>query len=143
MEFAQRYPGYAPDNPSINTPIEPGIKPLCDALNGLPGVHTLWSCEGHPSDGADPYVVFVANQAIAFKVDSAIAAGREKTGLHFVWWTTANFREDGSLQYTIRAEDYRVKKTPFWHFWPLPRWNQRAMVKDLARLAELVAQLKH
>lgn len=142
MEFAQRYPGYTPDNSSINTPIERGIKPLCDALNSLPGVCTIWSCEGHPSAEAAPYVVFVADQGTAFNVDSVITAEPEVTSLHFVWWTTANFRQDGSMQYTIRPHDNRILHGAWWRFWPLPRWSQRLMAKDLARLADLVAQLK-
>lgn len=143
MEFAQLYPGFTPDNPSINTPIEPGVKPLCDALNSLHGVYTVWSCEGHPNRGAAPFVIFVTDQATAFKVTSVIAADRDETGLHFNWWTTATFREDGSLQYAIKPDDYRIPSGTWWRFWPLPRWSQRVMMNDLARLAELVSQLKH
>lgn len=142
MEFAQKYPGYKPDNRSINTPIELGVKPLCDALNSLPGVFTIWSCEGHPWVRADPYVVFVTDQATAFKVDEVITADRETTGLHFVWWTTANFRKDGSLQYAIRPNDYRISDGTWWRFWPLPRWSHRRMKIDLMRIAEMIGKLK-
>lgn len=142
MEFAQRYPGYTADNPSINTPIERGVKPLCDALNGLPGVHTIWSCEGHPSEGGTPFVILVTDQATAFKVSSVIEVDGDTTGLHFYWGMTATFREDGSLQYTIRPDDYRIPDGAWWRLWPLPRWSQRVMLNDLGRLAELVTQLK-
>ncbi len=143
MEFAQRYPGYKPSNPSINTAIEPGIRPLCDALNSRPGVYTIWSCEGHPSIGSVPYVIFVSDQESAFEVDFLISANPEHLGLHFVWRTTANFRDDGSLQYTIQPHDCRVLDGAWWRFWPLPRWNQQLMAKDLARLAELITQITH
>ena len=143
MDFAQRYPGYTPDNPSINTPIESGVKPLCDALNSLPGVYTVWSCEGHPYRGHPPFAIFVTDQATAFKVNSAIEAGPHTKALHFNWWTTATFREDGSLQYSIQPSDWRIPDGTWWRFWPLPRWSRRVMMKDLKRLAELVAQIKY
>lgn len=40
--------------------IDAGIAPLVLAMNKLPGVRTLWSCEGHPYSALErrPYVVF-------------------------------------------------------------------------------------
>lgn len=143
MEFIQRYPGYAADNPSINTPIEAGVRPLCDALNGLPGVFTIWSCEGHPERPSRPFVTFLAPETTAFTVHCAIEPSNEKLGLHFNWWLTSHFREDGSVQYTIEPNDYRISTVTWQRWFSLRRWNHRIMLNDLSRLAELVAQLKH
>lgn len=41
--------------------IEPGIQPVVDALNAIPGVQTLWSCHGHPMlVPRNPFVSFQA-----------------------------------------------------------------------------------
>ncbi len=40
----------------FGTVIDPGIKPLVDAMNNSGWVITVSSCEGH--DGSDPYVAF-------------------------------------------------------------------------------------
>ncbi|WP_139335765.1 hypothetical protein [Janthinobacterium sp. TND4EL3] len=140
MEFAQKYPGYTADNRSINTPVEAGVIPLCDALNSLPGVFTIWSCEGHPERASRPFVTFVAPKELAFKVHRAIEERGQDLGLNFNWWLTANFRDDGSMQYTIEPNDYRVSKGAWQRWWSSRRWSHRVMLKDLSRLATLVQQ---
>lgn len=138
MEFASRYPGYTPDNASINTSIEQGVKPLCNALNSLPGVFTIWSCEGHPDRHARPYVVFVTDHSTAFGIHCAIQA-RPGLGLRFNWGVTASFREDGSLQYVLEPHDYRVS-VGSWRGWKFARrLDHGRLLKDILRLAELVA----
>jgi len=83
MEFAQKYPGYAADNRSINAPVEAGVVRLCDALNSLHGVFTIWSCERHPELLSRPVVTFVAPKELAFKVHRAIEERGQGLGLNF------------------------------------------------------------
>lgn len=143
MTLAQLYPGFDLNCPAIKAPIEPGIKPVCDALNALPGVFTLWSCEGHPEHASRPFVTFIADEATAFKVHCAIGPDNDEFGLHFCWWLLASFRDDGTMQYTIEPNDNRVSKGTWQRWWSSRRWDHRVMEKDLSRLATLVAQLKH
>jgi hypothetical protein len=143
VNLAELYPGFDLNAPAINAPIEPGIRPLCDALNALPGVHTLWSCEGHPEDASRPYATFIADAATAFKVHGAIGPDSGKRGLTFCWYLVASFRDDGTMQYTIEPNDYRVSKGTWQRWWSSRRWDQRLMENDLSRLAVLVAQLNH
>lgn len=142
MTPTQLYPGFDLHAPAITASIEPGIKPVCDALNALPSVFTLWSCEGHPEDGSQPYVTFIADTATAFNVHSAIGPDSGKSGLLFCWCLNASFRNDGSMQYTIEPNDYRISKHSWQRWWSRRRWNQRLVETDLSRLGALVAQLK-
>lgn len=142
MNRAELYPRFDRTCPAILAPIEPGIGPLCDALNALPDVHTLWSCEGHPDLPARPYVTFIADKDTAFKVHLAIGPNCGKLGLEFNWGMEANFRQDGSMQYTIAPNDYRVSQGTWHRWWSANRWDRRKMNADLMRLAAIVAMLK-
>jgi len=46
--------------------IDPGIAEHCKLLNGVPGIATLWSCEGHkassPAKPNKPYLVLACSQ---------------------------------------------------------------------------------
>ena len=111
---------------------EPGIRPVCSALNSLCGVHTLWSCEGHAIRSYRPYVVFVAEQRLAFRIHTAIECGHLSGFLKYCWATSANFRDDGTLQYTTELSDTRLRR---WWFYPLMRGRVDA---EIARLATLI-----
>lgn len=143
MTPAQLYPGFDLNAPAIKAPIEPGVIPLCAALNALPGVHTLWSCEGHPEDGSRAYATFIGPAETAFAISRAIGPDSQNAGLYFCWNLTATFRDDGSLQYTIEPNDYRVTR-PTWGEWLFARrrWNKQTMANDLSGLAGLVRKLK-
>lgn len=142
MTPTQLYSGFDLNSPAIKAPIEPGVRPLCDALNALPGVHTLWSCQGHPEDGSRPYATFIAPAETAFAISRAIGPDNQDLGLHFYWNLTATFRDDGTLQYTIEPNDYRVTQ-PRWGGWLFARrlWDMQTMVRDLSGLAGLVRNL--
>jgi hypothetical protein len=118
--------------------IEPGVQPLCDALNALPGVSTLWSCEGHPDRPSRPYVIFSAPESIAFSLHQKLERGADVDALEFSWWLKAHFDAAGAMQYTIEPNDYRIPGDP----WPFRRkWNRKGMDQELKRLANLVAQV--
>lgn len=137
----QLYPGFDLLAPAINAPIEAGVRPLCDALNNHPEVHTLWSCEGHPEDGHRPYVTFLAGASFAFKVHQAIT-DQSLSKLHFSWSIAGTFREGGDLQSTIEPHDYRVSHGSLSRWWSRHRWSKSTMAADLVRLAELVNAIK-
>lgn len=139
LTSAELYPGFDLDCPAINTPIEAGILPVCDVLNALPGVYTLWSCEGHPEIQMRPYVTFIATQETAFKLDGLLRSSHQ-FGLHYRWGVTANFRMDGSLQYTIGPNDYRLEARSSRWWWQGYQWNLRVMKRELKRLASALAQ---
>lgn len=134
---AELYPAIDPPNwPAYLAQIEPGVRPLCDAINELPDTYTLWSCEGHPEREAKPYVTFIAPQDIAFSLSRLIEFSPH---LKFNWVLTAGFREDGSMQYTLRPCDIRLTRQGFaWR--PRKQWSHDQMCAELLRLAQLVAR---
>ena len=77
------YAGFDKSAPALSTPIEPGILPVCEVLNAIPGIQTLWSCEGHPERQSPPYVTFIAPQEIAFQVDQLLSPGRGNETLKY------------------------------------------------------------
>ena len=139
MTAAELYPGFDLDCPAIKDPIEPGILPICDALNALPSVHTLWSCEGHAGQPSTPYVVFIAPQDLAFKVDGLLSPKAGGTGLEYNWRLIASFRFDGSLQYILEPCDVRLLDRGLRLF---RLFGRKAMDKELRRLADLIVTLK-
>lgn len=132
---AELYPGTDPNCPGILAPIEPGVRPLCDALNALPDTYTLWSCEGHPERAFEPYVTFMAPQEIAVKLSKAIECS---PFLKFNWEMSAWFREDGSLQYTVRPNDRRLIRKGGVSWWPRLHWSYAEMCVELINFARLV-----
>lgn len=120
-------------------PIEPGIRPVCDALNRVAGVQTIWSCEGHPWRDAPPFVVFNAHQAAAFRVHKLLGHGHGDGSLKYCWWLTSRFNEDGSLQYVLESNDCRV--VPRSRLFP--KWRRAGMDQDLSRLALLLSQMSN
>jgi hypothetical protein len=134
---AELYPGTDPNCLAILAPIEPGVRPLCDALNALPDTYTLWSCEGHPEMASTPFVTFVAPQEIAFKLSRLIECS---PFLKFNWTMSACFREDGSLQYTVRPDDIRFIRKGIVGLWPRMRWSYDEMCIELSNLSQLISQ---
>ena len=116
---------------TANPCIEPSIRPVCDALNCLDGVKTLWSCQGHYRSPR-PFVIFAASQNHAFKISTLLTDWYNEGQLHFWWNVTGYFCEDGSMQYTIHPNDYRLESE--WRYLPLVR---KHIDCELLRLAQL------
>nr|BAO18874.1 hypothetical protein [Burkholderia sp. M701] len=108
--------------------IERGIRPVCDALNRIEGVRTLWSCEGHPFRLSRPYVVFEAPEPFALRVHRAIEAKHIEGSLNYCWWLTANFRDNGVLQWCIEPNC----RIPRWRYLPIARKKLDAELRLLA-----------
>lgn len=111
--------------------IEPRIRPMCDALNRIAGVRTLWSCEGHASRPSRPYVVFEAPKSTALRVHQMIGDGHAGGRLKYWWRMTANFRDSGQLQWLIEAPSI-----PGWHYLPLARIRIDAELLAFAKLLD-------
>lgn len=127
-----------------DTPIiEPGIKPLCDALNALPGTKTVWSCEGHPSKFGGiyvPYVVFKTDEDTARKIDKEIA--NRHHGLQFLWMLSGYFDPHGQWHYKIESNDIAILRHGFikktgW----IARWNAREMYEEVRLMAKIVSEV--
>lgn len=132
---AELYPGVDAGCPGVQAPIEPGVQPLCDALNALPDTYTLWSCEGHPETASTPFVTFIAPQETAFKLSKIIECS---PFLKFNWTMSAWFREDGALQYTVRPDDSRLIRKGIVGWWPRMQWSYAEMCVELINFARLV-----
>ncbi len=117
-----------------NLVIEPGILPVCNALNARDGFRTLWSCEGHYGSPSMPFVIFQASQDTAFELDKLLTTAFEDGRLCFWWNLTANFRDDGSLQYRISPNDSRMRQN--WRYLPLVR---KQIDRELVKLARLLS----
>jgi hypothetical protein len=120
--------------------IEPGIAPLCAALNRNPALRTVWSCEGHPWRPLQrPYVVFVGPQSFAFALNEALRPDKGRnTGLRFFWRVTAYFHDDGSLQFLLEPSDRRFND---FSRLGLPRWTRAQADGDLALIERLIEEL--
>lgn len=70
----------------MDQPIDPKIRPLVEALNGIDGVRTIASCEGHFGRISDPYVYFHCPPATAESM-AARLDGLNHQGRLFHWWT--------------------------------------------------------
>lgn len=118
--------------------IEPGIAPICEALNQIPDVKTIWSCEGHPKDGHRPYVVFAAPQDVAFAIDRSLYYEKGRI-LRFTWRLIANFQDNGSLQWIIEPNDVRFVSRSI-----LGRalWTRRQVDADILELARMISKLR-
>lgn len=141
MTNAELYPGFDLEAPAILASIEPGIQPVCDVLNSMDDVYTLWSCEGHADLPMLPYVVFIAPQPIAFKAYLLLSPSGGAASLKYNWSLYANFRNDGSLQYIIKLEDYRINNSSY-RWWSSQHWKKSEMDVELVRLATLLTKLR-
>lgn len=126
-------PTHAPAN------VEKGIAPLCAALNSVPGVATLWSCEGHPTRHMRPYVVFAGPQPFAFALHRALChPSPHAAALRFNWKLIANFRDNGTLQWILDPDDERIAAPGLFG---IPRWTRRQADADIAVLTTIVHAL--
>lgn len=120
--------------------IEKGIKPVCDVLNSIPGVKTLWSCEGHPERPAAPYVTFMADTGFAYSVYKMLGRAAAHNELDYCWRLRADFIEGGELQYTIESNDVRVlgPRRSWLNLFVVYHWSKSEMDRELLRLANLL-----
>jgi hypothetical protein len=125
--------------------IEPGIAPLCDAINHIPGVHTLWSCEGHPRDGTRPYVVFEAPHDFSFALHQQLSgANAFRKTLRFNWRIMANFQESGRLQWILEIDDVRIRPPNLVGVLiGRNHWSRAQADADIIKIANLCTRLSY
>lgn len=114
--------------------IEPGILPLCNALNSFYGIVTLYSCEGHPRRPARPYVSFRAELEEAGWIQEAITDCRDR--LTYNWWITGNFNSEGAWVYCLEPNDVRFRRPLRFGF--LPNWRRERVDLDLKNIAHSI-----
>lgn len=115
---------------------------MCDVLNSIPGVRTLWSCEGHPERPAAPYVTFMADAGFAYSVFNLLERAAAQNELVFCWRLRADFIEGGELQYTIESNDIRVlgRRRSWFDWFSANHWSKSEMDQELLRLAILLKE---
>lgn len=128
-------------NPEL---IEKGILPVCEVLNAIPGVSTVYSCEGHPRRPSPPYVSFKSGNEFALKVHKLLDTGSAGGKLKFLWMLTAAFDKDDEFMFTIESNDVRVLREPIklFPFFSTARWDQNVMKRELLTLSDLLAELR-
>jgi hypothetical protein len=103
--------------------IEPGIRPLCDALNAIPGVSTVYSCEGHWQRGYQPFVMFDAPNDIALRIHRLLGCGDGGDDGHgtlgICWWLQARFNNEGTLRYILEPNDRKLNNGSWWAWFKL------------------------
>lgn len=116
----------------MNPVIEPGIRPLVDAMNATGVFWTVASCEGHRWRGARPYVYFVAPLEAAASLDVLLEKdiANEKRRLTYYWVVRGIFFR-GQIRFHISPPNLAQR-----HF-----WSRRKLKNDILVLADLVRQI--
>ena len=83
--------------------IDPKIQPLVDALNGIAGVQTIASCEGHFSRISRPYVYFHCPPALAERFAVRLHNLYMADTLHRWWHLTGCFNMEHQLCFCLEA----------------------------------------
>lgn len=84
--------------------IERKIQPLVDALNALPGVRTIASCEGHFSRISRPYVYFHCPPALAETIAARLHdLNMQDNKLSHWWHLTGMFNGEHRLCFSLEA----------------------------------------
>lgn len=124
--------------------IEKGILPVCNALNAIPGVRTVYSCEGHPRRPSPPYVSFKSGNEFALKVHKLLESCSTDGRLQFAWMLKASFDNADEFMFSIVSNDVRVLCEPIklFPFFSAARWDQKVMQRELLTLSDLLAELR-
>lgn len=123
-------------NSPYTGPVEPGIFPLCEALNACAEIKTQYSCEGHPLAGMPPYVVFSTDLHHARKLQLEMDTGHLRERLKYCWQITGYFENTTNWLYCISANDIRLTRPP--HFGIIPRWRRSEMDVELLTMTNIV-----
>lgn len=107
--------------------------PMCDALDGIPGVSTLRYMHGSWFKNQAPTVIFTASPEIGYLITLLLHRSTKDHELNFNWGLKAIFSLDGQLQFQIALDDPRANAEPFFLLFRLP-----ALRHDLTRLAQLL-----
>lgn len=109
------------------------VYPVCDALEGVPGVSMLGYSHGRWLTGEVPFVTFSASPQIAFLISRLLERSAQTRELKYQWSLTADFRKDGLMQFKIGLTDKRASWEPFFILTRL-----FSLRRDLATMAHLL-----
>lgn len=133
IQIATRRAGLAMHGSSA---IESGVQPVVDALNAVPGVKALWSCQGHAFwRPRNPFVTFLASTEQAFLFHQALEYEYATRTLHYCWTMLGGFRDDGAMQYSILPNDFRLMEGQ--RHWIAPIWRL-SVDRELRVLASVI-----
>lgn len=122
--------------------VEPGIRPVCEALNAIPGVATIYSCHGHR--GSNPFVLFYAPLETAHRLFVGLERAWMTEQIADQWLMTADLYAYPDLRFMItpNRRDDRL-----WFPWISRRrckrelWSLAAVIRDISLTAEGVAHV--
>ena len=137
MQALSIHPNYTPYE---RNNVEPGVQKLCEVLNTIDNVRTLYSCEGHPELPTPPYVMFEAPTHVAFSIHKLLGHGRADGTLTFSWQIESHFNisMDGGWHYVISPNDIRFLKRPTGFFVVRKPWNSSTARADMDRISEIL-----
>ena len=137
MQALSEHPNYTPYE---RNNVDPGVQALCDVLNTIDNVRTLYSCEGHPELPTSPYVMFEAPTDVSFSIHKLLGHGRADGTLTFSWQIQSHFNisMDGGWHSVIKPNDIRIVKPPVGFFSFKNPWDSSTTRAYMDRISELV-----
>lgn len=93
----------------VGAVVEPGIEPMVDAINAIPGAQAIYSCEGHITlSGAGrtphPFVIFLASQEVARSINREVFQSWANPQARIYWDMEARFHyEVDHLQWHLHG----------------------------------------
>jgi len=121
--------------------VEPGVKPLVDAMNATGVLRTIASCHGHAHDRTMPYVYFRAPFDVASNPERLIRNDntRESPTLQALWVVEGRFNESFELCFSLSSP--HLSRLINSSMWPLRCTRlRRGMRADLVALVGFVEQ---
>ncbi|HHY0497216.1 hypothetical protein JL857_20760 [Vibrio parahaemolyticus] len=118
--------------------LDPKIAPLVAALNQLPTVNTIASCQGHAFGRIEPpYVYFHADPKLATQLNILLRQYYEERLLLHSWELTAMFNGQETLCWTLSSPYYnqRFATTGFYCL----GWHRGRVDQDLKVLIDLIS----
>lgn len=112
--------------------VESGIRPVCEALNDIPGVATIYSCHGHR--GSNPFVMFYAPLETAHRVHVGLERAWMAEQLAHQWLMTADLYAYPDLRFQITPNR---RSDRLWYPWI----SRRRWMRELWRLAAVIRNI--
>lgn len=118
--------------------LDPKIAPLVAALNQLPTVNTIASCQGHAFGRVEPpYVYFNADHKLVTRLITPLRQCYLEGRLHHSWEITAMFNEQATLCWTLSSPyyDQRFAKNSAYDL----GWHRDRVDQDIQTLIDLIS----
>lgn len=118
--------------------LDPKIAPLVTALNQLPTVKTIASCQGHAFGRVEPpYVYFNADHKLVTRFITPLRQSYLEGRLHHSWEITAMFNHQTTLCWTLSSPyyDQRFAKNGTYDL----GWHRDKVDQDIKILTDLIS----